>query len=170
MPVLASMPVIEPVAVADVEALLAAIPPDRELDEPGEDRRETTIELPSVDLAGDQPDNVGAAAWPVTAGPVGWAALNRARIPVRCRKLWTRVSTAINCTPTSSHLGRTSAAPIRMPDIAIARTCRQRRRRCASARSGQRALATTGLERRTRSPGRGGDRSSRPGRHRQRRE
>ena len=51
MPVLAPIPVIEPVAVADVEALLAAIPPDRELYEPGEDLREGTIELPSVDLA-----------------------------------------------------------------------------------------------------------------------
>jgi hypothetical protein len=71
MPVLAPMPVIEPVAIAGVEPLLAAIAPDRELHEPGEDLRETTVELPSVDLAGDQPDNVGAAAWPVTAGPVG---------------------------------------------------------------------------------------------------
>ena len=70
MPVLAPMPVVEPVAVANVEALLAAIPPDRELDEPGEDLREATVELPSVDLCGKQPDNVGAAAWPVTAGPV----------------------------------------------------------------------------------------------------
>ena len=55
------MPVVEPVAVADVKALLAAIPPDRELDEPGEYRRETSVELTGVDLAGNQPDNVGAA-------------------------------------------------------------------------------------------------------------
>ena len=75
MPVLAPMPVIEPVAVADVVALLAAIPPDRELHEPGEDLRETTVELPSVELAGNQPDNVGAAAWPVTAGTVGMDSL-----------------------------------------------------------------------------------------------
>ena len=68
MPVLAPMPVIDPVAVANVEALLAAIPPDRELHEPGEDLREGAVELPSVDLAGNQPDNVGAAAWPVAAG------------------------------------------------------------------------------------------------------
>jgi hypothetical protein len=61
MAVLAPLPVIEPVAVANVEALLAAIAPDGQLDEPGEDLRETTIELPSVDLAGDQPHNVGAA-------------------------------------------------------------------------------------------------------------
>ena len=51
MPVLAPMPVIDPVAVADVEALLAAIPPDRELHEPGKDLREAAVELPSVDLA-----------------------------------------------------------------------------------------------------------------------
>jgi hypothetical protein len=51
MPVVAPMPVIDPVAVADVEALLAAIPPDCELDEPGEDLRETAAELPSVDFS-----------------------------------------------------------------------------------------------------------------------
>ena len=32
-----------------------------------------------------------------------------ARIPVRCRKLWTKVSTAINCTPMLSQAGRMSA-------------------------------------------------------------
>ena len=77
MPVLAPMPVIEPVAVADVEALLAAIAPDRELDEPGEDLRESYgLNCTGVDLAGDQPgNNVGAAAWPVAAGPVGMGGL-----------------------------------------------------------------------------------------------
>ena len=62
MPVLAAMPVVEPVAIANVEALLAAIAPDCELDEPGEDLRETAVELPSVDFAGDQADGIGAAA------------------------------------------------------------------------------------------------------------
>jgi len=62
MPVLARLPVIDPVAVADVEALLAAIPPDRELYEPGEYLREGVIKLPSVNLAGDQPNDVGATA------------------------------------------------------------------------------------------------------------
>ena len=81
MPVLAPIPVIEPIAVADVEALLAAIPPDRELYEPGEDLREGTVELPGVDLAGNQPDNVGAAAWPVAAGPVWMASLEPAQDP-----------------------------------------------------------------------------------------
>ncbi len=64
MPVLAPLPVIDSVAVADVEPLLAAITPDRELDEPGEDLRETAVELASVELTGNQPENVGAAAWP----------------------------------------------------------------------------------------------------------
>ena len=62
MPVLAPVPVVEPVAVADVETLLAAIPPDRELDEPGKYRREAAVELPSVDFGGNQPNDVGAAA------------------------------------------------------------------------------------------------------------
>src|SRR4029077_3198495 len=81
MPVLAPIPVIDPVAVADVEALLAAIPPDREMYEPGKNRRESAVELPSVDLAGNQPDNVGAAAWPVAAGPVGMGGLEPAQDP-----------------------------------------------------------------------------------------
>ena len=81
MPVLAPMPVINPVTVADVEALLAAILPDRELHEPGKDRRESAVELPSVDLAGDQPHNVGAAAWPVAAGSVGMGGLEPGQDP-----------------------------------------------------------------------------------------
>ncbi len=67
MAILAAMPVIEPIAITDVEALLAAIPPDRELHEPGKDRRKGPVELPSIDLLGDQPNDVGAAARPVTA-------------------------------------------------------------------------------------------------------
>ena len=70
MPVLASVPVIEPVAVADIEALLAAIPPDGELHEPGKYLREGPVELPRIDLLGDQANDVGAAAWPVAAGAV----------------------------------------------------------------------------------------------------
>ena len=69
--VLAPMPVIEPVAVANVEALLAAIPPDRELHEPGKYLRKGPVELPSIDPLGDQANDIGATAWPVTIGAVG---------------------------------------------------------------------------------------------------
>ncbi len=81
MPVLAPMAVIEPVAVADVEALLAAIAPDRELDEPGEDLRETAVELTSIDLCGNQPHNIGAAIWPVAAGAVGMGRVEPSQDP-----------------------------------------------------------------------------------------
>ena len=84
---MAPMPVIEPVTVANAEALLAAIPPDRELDEPGEDRRETAVELPSVDLAGDQSHNIGAAAWPVAAGPVRMGSLEPSQDPGPVQKV-----------------------------------------------------------------------------------
>jgi hypothetical protein len=56
------MPVIDPVAVADVEALLAAIPPDCVLHEPRKHLREGAVELPGIDLAGNRPNDVGAAA------------------------------------------------------------------------------------------------------------
>ena len=61
MAVLAPLPVIEPVAVANVEALLAAIAPDRELDEPRENGREGRIERTGVDLLGGTGNDFGAA-------------------------------------------------------------------------------------------------------------
>jgi hypothetical protein len=64
--VLAPVPVIEAVAVANVEALLAAIPPNGELYEPGKYLREGAVELPSIDPLGDQANDVGATARPVT--------------------------------------------------------------------------------------------------------
>ena len=64
------MPVIDAVAVANVEALLAAIPPDGELYEPGKYLRKGAVELPSIDPLGDQANDVGAATWPVATGAV----------------------------------------------------------------------------------------------------
>ena len=119
MPVLAPMPVVEPVAVADVEALLAAIPPDCELDEPGEDLRKAAIKLTSVDLLGDTPNNFGAAAWPVTARPVRVDRLEPSQDPGPVEKV---MDQGIDRNQVSSQFGRTSAAPIRMPDKAMART------------------------------------------------
>ena len=84
---MASIPVIEPVAVADVEALLAAIPPDRELHEPGKYLRKGAIELPSVDFAGDQTNDVGAAAWTVTAGAIRVGSLGPAQDPGPVQKI-----------------------------------------------------------------------------------
>src|SRR3984893_16419163 len=81
MAVLAPLPVIEPVAVANVEALLAAIAPDRELHEPRENGREGRIERTGVDLLGDQPNDIGAAAWPVAAGPVRVGSLEPSKDP-----------------------------------------------------------------------------------------
>ena len=55
-------PEIDAIAVANVEATLAAILPDRVLDEPGKGLRKRRIELPGVDPLGDGCNNVGAAA------------------------------------------------------------------------------------------------------------
>ncbi len=87
MAVLAPMPVIEPVTVANVEALLAAIAPDCELHEPGEDLGETAVELTSVDLCGNQPNNVGAATWPIAAGPVRVGGLEPSQDPGPVQKV-----------------------------------------------------------------------------------
>ena len=81
MAVLAPLPVIEPVAVANVEALLAAIPPDRELDEPRENGREGRIERTGVDLLGSTGNDFGAAACPVAAGAVRVGSLEAPQDP-----------------------------------------------------------------------------------------
>ena len=58
----ARLPIINPIAVADVEARLGAIPPDRVLNKPGKRLRKTWVELPSIDPLRHGIYNVGAAA------------------------------------------------------------------------------------------------------------
>jgi hypothetical protein len=68
--VLATSAIIDLVAVADVETLLRAIPPDCVLHEPRKRPRKSRVELPGVDLVGDSLDHVGAATWPVASGAI----------------------------------------------------------------------------------------------------
>jgi len=58
----ARLAIINPIAVADVEARLRAVPPDRVLDEPRKRLRKLGIELPGIDPLGHGIYNVGAAA------------------------------------------------------------------------------------------------------------
>ena len=78
---MAPMPVVEPVAVADVEALLAAIAPDGELHEPRENGWEGRIECTGVDLLGSMGNDFGAAACPVAAGTVRMGSLEPGQDP-----------------------------------------------------------------------------------------
>ena len=68
--ILARLPIIDPIAVADVEAELGAVPPDGMLHEPWENGQEGRIEGPGVDLLRHQGNNVGAAAWPVARNAI----------------------------------------------------------------------------------------------------
>ena len=81
MPILTSVPVIDPVAVADVESVPAAIPPDRELHEPRKDFRECAVELLGVDPVGNQANDVGTATLPVTALAVRMGSLEATQDP-----------------------------------------------------------------------------------------
>ena len=58
----ARLAIIDPIAVADVEARLGAIPPDRVLNEPRKRLRKAGIELPGINPLGHGIYNVGAAA------------------------------------------------------------------------------------------------------------
>ena len=57
----ARLPIIYAIAVADVEARLGAIPPDRMLDEPRKRLRKSRIELPGINPLRHRFYNVGAA-------------------------------------------------------------------------------------------------------------
>ena len=62
MPVFAPTPIIDAIAVANIEALLIAIPPDGVLHEPRKHLRKAAIELPGIDLVRNRPNDVGTAA------------------------------------------------------------------------------------------------------------
>ena len=84
--------VINPVAVADIEAALAAVLPNRVLDEPGEGLRKARVELPGIDPLGHGLNNVGAATGPVTGHAIQVGSLSLVVTPVpgkrRCRFPW----------------------------------------------------------------------------------
>jgi hypothetical protein len=60
MPVVATAVVVDAIAVANVEAVLGAIPPDRALHEPR--KRRWGIELASIDVRRQEPENAGASS------------------------------------------------------------------------------------------------------------
>ena len=172
MAVLAPLPVIEPVAVANVEALLAAIPPDRELDEPRENGREGRIERTGVDLLGSTGNDFGAAACPVAAGAVRVGSLEAPQDPGPVQEI---VDQGIDRNQVHADFqpprANVSGADQNAGQAPWPAPCRKRRRHCAMVQSGPSATcARAGRRRVCRSPGRTGHRSSRPGRHRQRRE
>ena len=70
VPVFASLSIIDPVAVADVEAALATVAPDRVLDEPGKSLRKRWIELSGIDVLGNDLNDIRAAAESVASQPV----------------------------------------------------------------------------------------------------
>jgi len=65
--IVAPVAVVDPVAVANSEASLGAVPPNRVLDEPREDGREGRVESAGVDPTRDAADDVSAATLPIAA-------------------------------------------------------------------------------------------------------
>jgi hypothetical protein len=68
--VVAAEPVVDPIAITDVEPALGAIAPDGTLDEPREGLWERWVEHPRVDLAGNPLDDVATAARLIARGPI----------------------------------------------------------------------------------------------------
>ena len=65
MPVVATGVVVDAIAIANGEAVPGAIPPDCALHESGKCRREGRIELASINVRREQPENAGAPSRPV---------------------------------------------------------------------------------------------------------
>jgi hypothetical protein len=66
MHVVATGVVVDAIAIADLEAILGAILPDRALHEPRKRRREGRVELPSIDMGREDTDDAGAPSRLVT--------------------------------------------------------------------------------------------------------
>ena len=73
--IFATNPVIDSIAVADIEAALAAVPPNRELHEPGKGLGKPRIERLRVNLVRNALDQVGAAMRSVASRPVGMVSI-----------------------------------------------------------------------------------------------
>jgi hypothetical protein len=50
MPIVATGIIVDPIAVANIQSVLGAVPPDRALHEPWKRRRKGRIELSSIDI------------------------------------------------------------------------------------------------------------------------
>jgi hypothetical protein len=81
MPVVATGVVVDAIAVAKVEAVLGAVPPDRALYEPWESRRVGRIELARVDAGRQQAENAGAPFGPVASVSVRVAGVETPQDP-----------------------------------------------------------------------------------------
>ena len=135
MPVVATGVVVDAIAVANVEAVLGAVPPDRTLHEPRKRRREGRIELASVDVGGEQTENVGASSRPVAPVSVRMVGAQPPQDPGSVQEIMDQ--------GVDSHEGRADFDPQR-PSLAGAQQqvtttpsptpCRQRRRRSAAGR------------------------------------
>src|ERR1700730_7538081 len=68
--ILARLSIINPIAVADIEAAPGAVPPDRVLDEPGKHRGEGGIEGAGIDPFSHNFNDVSAAARLVASYPI----------------------------------------------------------------------------------------------------
>src|ERR1035437_1896669 len=70
MSILAGAAVVNTVAVAKIQIALGAVPPNRQLHEPGKGLRECSVERPGIDPGRARPDDVGTAVRPVASSTV----------------------------------------------------------------------------------------------------
>ena len=70
MRVVATSVIIDAIAIADVEAVLGAIPPDRALHKPRKRHREGRVELASIDMGREDTEDFCAPSWLVASGAV----------------------------------------------------------------------------------------------------
>jgi hypothetical protein len=85
--VVARLAIINAIAVADIEAELAAVSPDRVLNEPGEGLGERWVELPGIDLVGNGLNDLSTAALLITGRPIGMDGIEALQDPGPVQKV-----------------------------------------------------------------------------------
>ena len=122
MHIVATGVVVDAIAIANVEAVLGAIPPDRALHKPRKRRREGRIELSSIDVLRDQAENASAPAWLVASGAVRMVSAQPLQDPGSVQEIVDQGVNGYQVAPTSSHSGRRFPALSSRYDMAIAKT------------------------------------------------
>jgi hypothetical protein len=87
VPILTPLPVIDPISVADVEAKLGAVSPNRVLYKPREHLGEGRIKRTGVNLLCGEGNDVGAATWLVAAGAIGMSRFKSGQDPGSMQKI-----------------------------------------------------------------------------------
>ena len=136
MAILAAVPVVEPIAVANIKACWLQYRQIASCTNRGKTLRKGAIELPCIDMVGDQSNELGAAAWPVTSRAIRMGGVEPIQDPSSVQEIvdqrYQQRSAARQCRAIVAEPQRRQSERRTSPGPAL---CPKSRRHCAMARS-----------------------------------